>query len=80
MLFTILTALKAAGWFPVAGWIAQAGISVLAAAIAWSVTYGLGKAAMAYYKSGMQMPIVEIQQIFKQYYDLGRKQKQEKLS
>lgn len=76
----ILTALKAAGWFPIVGWPAEAATAALAAAIASSATYGLGKAAQAYYKSGMQLPISEIQQIFKQYYDLGRKQKKEALS
>lgn len=76
----IITILKGVGWIPVFGWVSQIATVAVAAAIASSVTYGLGKAAQAYYKSGMQMPIVEIQKIFKQYYDLGREQKQEKLA
>lgn len=71
----ILSLLKGAGWIPGPTWAAQAAISALAASIAAGSTYGLGKGAQAYYKSGMQIPIVEIQQIFKNNFEEYRKTK-----
>lgn len=72
----ILTLLKTAGWIPGPTWAVQVAISALAASVAASTTYGLGKGAQAYYKSGMQIPIVEIQEIFKNNFDEYRKTKE----
>ena len=69
----ILTALKAAGWLPGVGWASFLLTSTIAATIAASVTYGLGKVAQAYYKSGMQLPTIEIQKIFEQSYNEYKK-------
>lgn len=60
----ILTILKSTGWFPLIGWAATALVSSLAATMAISITYGLGKAAQAYYKNDMNIPIIDIQRIF----------------
>jgi GTP-binding protein Era len=70
----ILTSLKAAGW--VGGPLAGVAVSALAATIAAGTTYGLGKAAQAYYKSGMQIPITEIQNIFLDSYNGYKKIKE----
>jgi GTPase len=70
----ILTALKAIGWVPGPGWAAEILTSAVAASLAASITYGLGTAAQAYYKSGMEIPIPEVQNIFKRAFDLRRKE------
>jgi len=56
------TALKAAGWVfgPIGGFI-TAGI---AGAVAGGLTFGLGKAAKAYYRSGMRISTEELREIF----------------
>jgi GTP-binding protein Era len=61
-----ITALKAAGWIPGPGWILELAVAGIAGSVGASITYGLGKAAQAYYRSGMQIPIEDIQQIYKQ--------------
>lgn len=73
----ILTSLKGVGWFP-GGLLFGVAASALAATIAAGTTYGLGKAAQAYYKSGMQKPITEIQNIFLDSYNGYKKAKGEK--
>ncbi len=66
----ILSALKVTGIIPVLGWLTTAAVSTLAAGFAASLTYGLGKAAKAYYKSGMKIPMDDLQDIFKTAFDL----------
>ncbi len=64
----IITILKGLGWL--GGPFLEGAIIAAAAVIAASITFALGKAAQAYYKSGMTMPPEEIQQLFKQFFDL----------
>jgi GTP-binding protein Era len=72
----VLTALKAAGWIPPGGPIAGIAVCALAAIIAGGTTYGLGRAAQAFCKSGMQIPIAEIQNIFLDSYNGYKKIKE----
>jgi GTP-binding protein Era len=70
----VLTLLKGVGWFPLIGWPVEIATSALAASLAASMTFGLGKASQAYYKSGMQIPIPEVQEIFKRAFDQRRQE------
>jgi|SRR5271157_839405 len=65
----ILTSLKAVGWIPGAGWLMQVAISAAAASLAASLTWALGISAQAYYRSGMQIPIADLQDVFRKAYD-----------
>lgn len=65
----IITSLKAAGWIPIAGWITTAVVSTVAATIAGALTYGVGQAAKAYYKSGLKLDVAEIGDIFTRAYN-----------
>lgn len=62
----VFTALKAAGWL--GGPIIAAAIAAIAAAFAISITYGLGKAAQAYYKSDLSISFEEVGDIFNRSY------------
>jgi GTP-binding protein Era len=66
-----LTALKAVGWFPGAT-VLEYAATVLASVVASSLTYGLGHAAKAYYRSGMEIPLIDVQNIFNKYYNVKR--------
>lgn len=65
-----ITALKAAGW--AGGPVVEGGVMVVGATIAAAVTYGVGKAAKAYYKSGMTISVPDLQDLFRQAYDVQR--------
>ena len=68
-----ITALKASGWIP-GGQAVEVAAVALGSAIAASVTYGVGKAAQAYYKSGMTMSVPDLQDIFQAAYELRRQE------
>lgn len=72
-----VSALKASGWIPgnQLTWVA---ICALAAAIASSMTYGLGKASQYYFKHDMDIPITEVQDIYKKQYEIKRQADKEK--
>lgn len=66
-----VTALKALGWLP-GGQLGEVAVCVLATSIASGITFGIGKAAQAYYKSGMKLPMEEVADIFKRQYEIRR--------
>lgn len=69
-----ITALKAAGWFPGAQ-LLEVATAAIAASVAASLTYAFGWACNAYYKSGMTLDFEQVTNIFKEKYDLYRKEK-----
>ncbi len=58
-----IQALKAAGWL--GGPISEGAVMAVAAGIAASVTYGFGHACKAYYKSGMELDLDRVGEIFR---------------
>jgi GTPase len=60
----ILNVLKGVGWLP-GGVLLLPAVAAIAGGLAASITYGLGKAAQSYYRGGMSIPEVEVQDIFK---------------
>ena len=64
-------ALKGLGWF--GGPLGAGAVAALGGTIAASITYGFGWACNAYYKSGMEMDLGELGEIYqeqyKQYYN-----------
>ncbi|MEW9053843.1 MAG: GTPase [Neobacillus sp.] len=62
-----IEALKALGW--VGGPVGTGATAALAGSVAASITYGFGWACNAYYKSGMNMDLGELGNIYKQGYN-----------
>jgi len=50
-------------------------VAAIAATFAASITFGLGHAAKAYYRSNMKLPFSEVQTIFERYADKYRAEK-----
>lgn len=63
-----ITAIKAAGWIPGAQ-LAELAIMGIASAVAASLTYGFGWACNAYYKSGMNIDLGDLGEIFQSFYE-----------
>ncbi|MFD2941964.1 GTPase [Flavobacterium notoginsengisoli] len=71
-----ITALKLAGWIPGAQ-LLEVAISAIAATIAASLTYAFGWASNAYYKSGMVLDLGEVGKIFKEKYEMYKRENEE---
>jgi GTP-binding protein Era len=69
-------ALKGLGWF--GGPLGAGSVAALGGTIAASITYGFGWACNAYYKSGMEMDLGELGEIYQEKYKQYYKQKKEK--
>lgn len=64
----VITGLKAAGWIPGPGWALELVVAGVAGSVAASITFGLGKAAQAYYRSDMRLPLAEAQEVYKEMF------------